>query len=219
MMSLAICSAQAAVDPDILNPDSPDQQPSRTADPNGSADPTKGTMTTPPVVYTPWTVGQKFKAATRDTIGPFALAGVGVAAGYAQLANTPSEWGQGAVGYGRRYGNAFGVNLSYQYFNATLESVLHEDPRYFPSVDRSAKARIRHAVAQTFLTRKDDGTDGFAYGRWVGAFGAGFLSNTWNPRSNNHASDALETGGAIIGLNFALKLGQEFIPFLRHLNP
>ncbi len=173
----------------------------------------------PAAVYRPYTVGQKFRFATRDAFGFYALAGVGVSAGFSQLTNTPSEWGQGSEGYARRYANSFGVNLSYQYFNAALASALHNDPRYFPSVDRSVKGRLRHAVAHAFLTRKDDGTEALAYGRWASAVGAGFLSNAWNPRSNNSAGDALQTAGTILAIDLAIKVGQEFVPFLRHLNP
>ncbi len=211
-------SIPLAVSSDILaGPGGSAQEP--TAAPLPSADLEHASRTIPPPVYRPYTVAQKFKAATQDVFWPYALAGVGFSAGFSQLTNTPSEWGQGAEGYARRYANAFGVNLSYQYFSATLESALHEDPRYFPSGDRSTRARFHHAVAGVFLTRKDDGGSGFAYARWASAYGAGFLSNTWNPRSNNHASDALITGTTILGIDLAVKLGQEFVPFLRHLKP
>ena len=209
----------AGISSDILNESSADQQLPGTANSNAPVDPAQGSMTKPPLVYTPYTPAQKFKSATRNVIGPFALVGVGISAGYSQLVNTPSEWGQGSEGYAKRYANAFGVNLSYQYFSATLESALHEDPRYFPSIDRSAKGRLKHAIAHVFVTRKDDGSEGFAYARWASAFGAGFLSNSWNPKSNNSAGDAVETGAAILGIDLAVKVGQEFIPFLRHLNP
>ena len=201
-----------AVDSDILNATAASTTDDQTPQPV-AGDPTQSSRTIPAPFYKPYTVAQKFKSASRDTFGPFALLGVGVSAGFAQLTNTPSEWGQGAQGYGKRYGNAFGINLSYQYFSATLESVLHEDPRYFPSTDRSAKGRLKHAIAYTFLTRKDDGSSGVSYARWASAFGAGFLSNSWNPRSNSSAADAVQTAGAILGLNLAIKVGQEFVPF------
>ena len=174
---------------------------------------------TPPAIYKPYTVAQKFKFATTDSFGPVALVAVGVSAGFSQLTNTPSAWGQGAEGYGKRYGSAFGLNLSDEYFEAVLNSTLRQDPRYFPSKDRSAKGRFKHAVGYLFIARKDDGGTSFAYGRWGGALGAGFLANTWNPRSDSHVSDAFERAGFLLAADAGFHLAEEFIPFFRHLAP
>ncbi len=182
-----------------------------------------GHLTSPGVdvasAYKPYTVGQKFKADTHNVFGPIALIAVGVSAGFDQLTNTPSEWHQGAEGYGKRYASEFGDNAAHQYFGFVLQSALHEDPRYFPSADRSTKARIRSVIHQTFLAHKDSGGEEFAFARWGSAFGAGFLSDTWQPRSTSHVHDGLEEGGVLLGIDVGLNLAEEFIPFFRHLHP
>ncbi len=169
--------------------------------------------------YKPFTVGQKFKADTKDTFGPIALIGVGISAGIDQFTNTPSAWGQGAAGYGRRYASDFGINAAHQYFGFALQTALHEDPRYFPSADRSVKGRLKSVVRQAFITRTDSGGETFAYARWASAFGAGLLSDTWMPQSDAHIHDGLAEGAYLLGINVGLNLAEEFIPFFRHLQP
>lgn len=169
--------------------------------------------------YVPFTVGQKFKADTKDVFGPIALVAVGLSAGIDQFTNTPSEWGQGAAGYGRRYASDFGINMAHQYFGFVLQTALHEDPRYFPAADRSVKGRLKSVLRQAVITKKDGGGEGFAYSRWASAFGAGFLSDTWQPRSDAHFHDGLTEGAYLLGINVGLNLAEEFIPFFRHLQP
>ncbi len=163
----------------------------------------------------PLSVGGKFHADVVRTMGLRGVAGAAVGAAIAQGTNTPGEWGQGGDAFGKRFASILGGSLCRQTFEFTLESVLHEDPRYFPSTERTKKARIWNVVKQTFLTRTDSGRSTFAYASIISAFGAGQLVNTWQPPSTSGVSDGIERGLISIGLDAASNLAQEFIPRFR----
>jgi hypothetical protein len=96
-----------------------------------------------------------------------------------------------------------------------LESAMHEDPRYFPSTERSKKARLWSVVKQTFIVKTDAGGSSFAYASVISAFGAAQLVNTWQPKSTSGVSDGIERGCISLGLDAASNFFQEFVPRLR----
>ncbi len=145
----------------------------------------------------------------RGLVGNFVGAAIG------QWSNTPSEWGQGWGAYAERYASGLGNTFSRQVFAFTLDSLLHEDPRYFPSEDRSKGARIKNVLKSVVIARTDSGEDHFAYSHVISAFGAGQLVNVWQPRSTDHFSDGVERGFIILGVDAGFNLAQEFVPFMR----
>lgn len=66
-----------------------------------------------------------------------------------------------------------------------------EDPRYFPVHDAKFSNRVRSVIKQAFVTRREDGTFGLAYARFVAVPSGNFLSNTWRAHNENTASAAL----------------------------
>ena len=168
------------------------------------------------VSASPLTIREKFDYRVVQSFGLKGFLGSALSAGVAQWDDSPHRWGQGAEGYGLRYGSSFGANVSRQSFAWVLESALHEDPRYFPSVDKqNRKQRFLNALKQVLITRKDSGADGFAYSRFISAFGAGQFVNVWQPRGNNSVTDGLERGVISLGGDAAYNLLQEFFPFTR----
>lgn len=163
----------------------------------------------------PLSVGRKFKVDVVQSFGFRGLLGAAIGASIGQATNTPGEWGQGADAYGERFASSLGGSLSRQTFSFVLETALHEDPRYFPSTERTKKARFWNVVKQTVITRTDSGGSSFAYATVISAFGAGQLVNTWQPKSTSHVSDGIERGFITLGLDAASNLAQEFIPRLR----
>jgi hypothetical protein len=163
----------------------------------------------------PLTVSRKFQVRVVQTFGIRGFVGSAIGAGFGQLTNTPSEWGQGWEGFRNRYASGFGNNLNRQVFAFTLESLLHEDSRYFPSTEKTTGPRIKNVIRQILFTKTDNGSSRVAYGRLISAFGAGQLTNTWQPESNSSVVDGLERGLIVLGGDAAISLMQEFIPFTR----
>src|SRR5437870_3913066 len=74
--------------------------------------------------------GQKFKLALQY-LDPYTFGFVAVAAGLGQAFNSPKEYGQGADGYGKRYGANLADGLTNSIFVlGVYPSLLHQDPRY-----------------------------------------------------------------------------------------
>lgn len=141
--------------------------------------------------------------------------GSAFSAAIAQINNVPEEWGGGASAYGKRYASSIGTAASRQAFTYGLETVFHQDPRYFPSTERSTKARLGSVIKQVFVARNDRGKAVPAYAKLGGAFAAGQLANAWNPASNNSAGDGFIRAGFIIGADAAINFATEFIPAFR----
>jgi hypothetical protein len=163
----------------------------------------------------PLTIGEKFNYRVIGSFGVRGLSGNVVGAAIGQAMNTPGEWGQGWGAYGQRYASGLGGTLSRQVFAFTLESALHEDPRYFPSRERSKRARVMNVLKSVIITHTDSGETQFAYARVISAFGAGQLVNTWQPRSTGHVSNGLERAIIVLGVDAGFNLLQEFVPFTR----
>ena len=78
------------------------------------------------------TSGEKFHLMARGTINPFEFVATGLQAGLSQATDEFPGYGQGAAGYGKRYGAALADQTSSQFFSNFFYPVLFkEDPRYF----------------------------------------------------------------------------------------
>lgn len=163
----------------------------------------------------PFTVADKLDYMVVESFGLRGVAGSAISAAIGQARNSPHEWGQGVQGYAERFGSGFAGNLSRQSFAFVLESTLHEDPRYFPSEDKSGKQRILNALKQVIVCKTDDGKSSFAYGRVVSEFAAGQFVNLWQPKSIDGVGNGIERGFIGLGGDFAYNMMQEFIPFTR----
>jgi hypothetical protein len=170
----------------------------------------RDTMTAPPL-----SVAGKFEQRVMQTLGARGLLGAAIGSSFAQGLDTPGEWGGGVEGYSKRFASSFGTSLSRQAMAFTLESVLREDPRYFPSTERSKKARLMNVLKQTVFTRTDSGKPTFAYANVISAFGAGQFANLWQPNSTSSVGDGIERGFLMLGAGAAQNLLEEFIPRFR----
>jgi hypothetical protein len=74
----------------------------------------------------------KFKMAAEDSFDPYAFPFVGLLASINQAQGNQPSWGQGAAGYAKRYGAAFGDNTIGDFMTtAVFPSLLRSDPRYY----------------------------------------------------------------------------------------
>jgi hypothetical protein len=73
----------------------------------------------------------KFKLALKASTDPVVFAAVAFIAGADQAGDTP-DYGQGAKGYGQRFGALYANGFTdIMVGEAILPSLLHQDPRYF----------------------------------------------------------------------------------------
>ncbi len=131
----------------------------------------------------PLTTKLKFQLAWKSTIDPVSFGLTGAVAGIQQAENAFSGYGQGAAGYARRYGAAYGDLVSGTFIgSAILPSLLKQDPRYIWKGTGSRKSRFLYAVANSVICKGDNGRWQANYSAILGGLAAGGISNLYYPR-------------------------------------
>lgn len=169
------------------------------------------------VVYspqpTPLSSGQKFHLAFRSTIDPVNLLLAGATAGVEQANGSFAGYGQGAAGFGKRYGSVFADGAISTFLGgAVLPSLLRQDPRYFYQGTGTTRSRARHAIASVFVCRGDNGKQQFNFSNILGNFASAGISNLYYPASDRNGA-GLTLRNAAVGTGFSMvaALMQEFV--------
>ena len=91
-----------------------------------------------------------------------------------------------------------------------------EDPRYFLSGQTRISARIKSALAQTFVVHTDHGGRTVAIGRVAGAFGGGFVSRTWKPEEGHGIiRSGVQSGAISLSYGAVSNVIREFWPDIK----
>ena len=167
----------------------------------------------------PLTSKQKFALAWKTTVDPVSFGLIGVIAGIQQEQNAFSGYGQGAEGYGKRYGASYANFVSGTFIgSAILPSLLRQDPRYFYKGSGSKRSRILYALANSVICKGDNGNWQPNYSSILGNLAAGAISNLYYPAKDRDGVGLTFKAGAIgIGATAGANLIQEFL--IRKLTP
>jgi len=144
----------------------------------------------------PMSATQKFRMSFRSIIDPANFVIAGIIAGVGQSTNEFSGYGQGAQGFGKRYGasladGAVGSLLG----GAVFPALLHQDPRYFYKGTGSLPGRFFYAIGAAFVCRGDNGKWQPNYSSVLGDVATGAISNTYYPDTDrNGAANIIEVG-------------------------
>jgi hypothetical protein len=155
----------------------------------------------------------KFRLFYRSAFDPVELSVVGLQAGLSQANNEFPEYGQGAAGFGKRYGSTLADEVSSGFFsNYFYPVLLKEDPRYFRLGTGSIKHRMGYALYQEIICRTDKGSRSFAWGNILGAFSSGGLSNLYYPQAERGFGLTMSRSAIAIGYGSLGGLVDEFYP-------
>jgi hypothetical protein len=161
----------------------------------------------------PLTPGQKFHLFVKSSIDPFTFVVAGLQAGIGQATDDFPAYGQGAEGYGKRYGAALADSVSSNFFsNFFYPVLLKQDPRYFRLGEGTVKHRIGYAVAQEFVCRNDRGERAFNFSSALGALSTGGISNAYYPQSDRGFGLTMSRAGIALIYGSAGGLVSEFWP-------
>ncbi len=164
----------------------------------------------------PLTPRQKFHLALKGTVDPFEYFAVGLEAGASQAENQFPGYGQGAAGYGKRYGAALADEASSGMFvNFAYPVLLKEDPRYFRLGSGSFRHRFGYALAQEFVCHTDRGGRSFNWSTVLGGVTAGSLSNVYYPPADRGLGLTMSRAGISLLYGSAGGLVEEFWPDIR----
>jgi len=156
---------------------------------------------------------RKFQLALKATTDPVSVSAVGVIAGVNQASDRFSGYGQGAQGYGKRYGASY-ANFASGLFigGAVLPSLFKQDPRYFYKGTGTKRSRLLYAISRTVICKGDNQHWQPNYSLVFGDLAAGGLSNLYLPARDRHgAALTFENAGIAIGTTAAINVLQEFV--------
>jgi hypothetical protein len=162
---------------------------------------------------------QKFELAWRTAVDPVTIVMTGGIAGAQQASNGFSGYGQGAQGYGKRFGADYADMVSGTFIgSAILPSLLKQDPRYFYKGTGSRPSRFLYALANSFICKGDNGRWQANYSNVLGSIAAGGISNLYYPTTGNNRVGLTFGNAAIgIGVTAVMNLFQEFV--VRKMTP
>lgn len=161
----------------------------------------------------PLTPSGKFHLFVKSAFDPVEFGMVGFQAAISQSQNEFPEYGQGASGFGKRYGAAFADQVSTGFFaNYLYPVLLKEDPRYFRLGEGSVKHRLGYALLQQVVCHTDKGRRSFSWENVLGAFSAGALSNAYYPSAERGFGLTMSRSAIAIGYGSLGGLVDEFYP-------
>jgi hypothetical protein len=167
----------------------------------------------------PLTARQKYGLAWRSSVDPVTFLAVGFFAGVEQAGNSYSGFGQGAEGYGKRFGAGFADQfIGNMIGGAILPAWWKQDPRYFYKGTGSKRSRTLYAIKSAVMCKGDNGRWEVNYSAIVGGLAAGGISNLYYPAADRNGA-GLTFESALIGTagSAVQNLFQEFV--VRHLTP
>jgi hypothetical protein len=132
--------------------------------------------------YTPLTAGQKFETFAHRIYSPYTFASAGMNGTWAQIVGDWPGYGGGVAGWGKRVGASYADGQASGFFRVfLLPTLLHQDPRYFPSKKRGIVPRFWYAGTRVLITRQDSGSDGFNYSQVLGTLFTTSVGNAYYP--------------------------------------
>lgn len=152
--------------------------------------------------------GDKFLLFVEDSTDPLNFIGAGFNAGIDQASNSDPTFGQGAAGYGRRYGANLADSVSGKFFKDFAYPVIFfEDPRYYRLGHGSPGKRLLNAAEHLFVAHREDGTRMFNYSEWLGSASAAALGNLYHPGNQHGTGDTARR----VGYSFAFDIGYDVL--------
>jgi hypothetical protein len=166
----------------------------------------------------PLTVAQKFNLGWKTIIDPATFLDSGLSAGIQQWRNNYPEFGQGVEGYGKRFGaqyadHASGIIIGH----VVMQSIFHQDPRYFYKGTGSFQSRALYAIGTAFVRKGDNGHWQPDYSDVLGGLASGEISTLFYPDTSRPGRRLVDD--ALMGFagRAAHNLLREFV--LRKLTP
>jgi hypothetical protein len=165
----------------------------------------------------PLTTGQKFKVVTRGSFDYIQIPWYGFLAGINQAENSEPGYGQGAQGYGKRFGASFADGTIENYLTgAVLPSLLRQDPRFFQSGKGGFWRRTGYAMSRIVVTRTDSGHEQFNFSEVVGSAASAAISTySYHPSDDRTLSNTASVWGTQVGYDTITIVVKEFWPDIR----
>ena len=155
----------------------------------------------------------KFVLFVQDSVDPVTFLATGFSAGLDQAENADPSYGQGAEGYGKRFGAEFAGQASSKFFNEfAYPWIFSEDPRYYRLAHGPAGRRMLHAMEHAVVAHRDNGKRMFNFSEWLGTTSTVVLSNTYHPDNERGFAPAAQAVTYSILQDMGFDVLREFWP-------
>ncbi|HTV08201.1 MAG TPA: carboxypeptidase-like regulatory domain-containing protein [Candidatus Aquilonibacter sp.] len=166
----------------------------------------------------PLTKKLKFELGWKSVVDPMNVMFVAAVAGFEQAGNQFPGYGQGASGYGKRFGAGMAdATVGTLLTGSVLPMVFRQDPRYFYNGKGSMMSRTFYALKTTVICKGDNGRWQPAYANVLGSFGAGAVSGLYYPGGERGGMLVMENGLTALAFDGFSNVMQEFV--LRRMTP
>jgi hypothetical protein len=191
----------------------------RVPDSSTPSSPKKGAQTAEPVLtYRPLSPRCKFDLFLKQTYSPYTFAAAGFQAVWADATGRWPHYEAGAQGLAKRFGATLADTESRRFIQTfALSTLLHQDPRYFPSNKRSFIARGWYALTRVAVTKNDNGYGTFNSSEFLGALFTSSLQNAYYPRPDRTLGDTLNRFAGALSSDAISDLLREFTPDMKRL--
>lgn len=163
----------------------------------------------------PLSAKQKFELFLNDSISGHAIAGSAASAGVEQAFNWYAAYGQGAAGYGKRFGASMARTASNSFFGTFLfATMLHQDPRFFVHNSPTFWRAVEYSLRRIVITRDDSGVEIVNSSGLLGPLAGEGLANTYLPAQNRTVGNTLTRYASDIGWRAGGNLLREYWPTL-----
>jgi hypothetical protein len=160
--------------------------------------------------------GGKFKLFAKTSFDPAIIAIAAAQAGLSQADDQFGGYGQGAEGYGKRFGAAFADEVSAGFFgNFLYPTLFKQDPRYFRLGHGGFRHRFGYSLAQELVCHTDSGGRTFNASAVLGAFTAGGVSNLYYPSDDRGFKLTMSRSGLALAYASIGNLLSEFWPDIK----
>lgn len=164
----------------------------------------------------PLTPREKFHLWAKAEFDPFQGAALALQAGLSQWQDEFPEYGQGAVGYGKRFGASLADSTTSGFFSDVVYPVLlKQDPRFFRMGQGPFHRRFTHAVVQAWFCHTDHGTRQPNFSNFLGAVTSGAISNIYYPPSDRGFALTMSRSAISLAYGSAGGVFSEFGPDLQ----
>jgi hypothetical protein len=155
----------------------------------------------------------KFTLFVQDSLDPVTFLSAGFDAGIDQAADTDHNYGQGAQGYGRRFGAETAGQVSSRFFkDFAYPAIFSEDPRYYRLGHGPTGRRLLRAMEHVVVAQRDDTKRMFNFSEWLGTASTVVLSNTYHPDNQRGFAPAAQRVGYSVLQDMGFDVLREFWP-------
>ena len=129
-----------------------------------------------------------------------------------QIRQSPTEWGDGASGYGRRWASDYAESAIGSTTKYAVARIFHHDPSFTRCECSGFARRLRHAVNSPFMARKRNGARVLSAASLAGILAGNIVpASTWYPAPLG-TRDGLRHAGTSLISKIGVDVFREFWP-------